>query len=163
MEAQLLCTNRALQDGGHSHDQRPPRPGDCMDDKSLPERCLPHYVYLMILVATDHRKLLQFKWLAVAYQFNCLPFGLSSALWVFTKTAKLIVAIHRTMGLRITLQGTNSLAYISPGEPGLHHQLPKVHCQTIKEDRISSPLFYRNLQSSLPTRSPGRRGPRLCN
>ena len=33
----------------------------------------------------------------------------------------------------MSLQGANSWAYISPGEPGLHHQLPKIHSQTIKK------------------------------
>ena len=59
--------------------------------------------YFMIPVTTDHRKLLQFKWLGETYQFNCLPFGLSSALWVFTKTTKPTVAILRTMGLRMII------------------------------------------------------------
>ena len=59
--------------------------------------------YLMIPIATNHRRLLQFKWLGKTYQFNCLPFGLSSAPWVFTKTTKPIVAILRTMGLRMII------------------------------------------------------------
>ena len=35
-------------------------------------------------------------------------------------------------------QGKNSWACISPREHGLHHQLPKIHSQTIKDDRIPS-------------------------
>ena len=37
------------------------------------------------------------------YQFNCLPFGLSSAPWVFTKTTKPIVVILRTKDLRMII------------------------------------------------------------
>lgn len=36
--------------------------------------------YFMMPVSTNHRKLLQLKWLGETYQFSCLPFGLSSAL-----------------------------------------------------------------------------------
>ena len=34
-------------------------------------------------------------------------------------------------------EGANSWACIPSGEPGLHHQLPKIHSRTFKEDRIS--------------------------
>ena len=73
------------------------KPGDWMTKVDLKD------AYFMIPVTTDHRKLLQFKWLGETYQFNCLPFGLSSAPWVFTKTTKPIVAILRTMGLRMIM------------------------------------------------------------
>ena len=69
------------------------KPGDWMTKVDLKD------AYFMIPVATNHRSLLQFKWIGKTYQFNCLPFGLSSAPWVFTKTTKPIVAILRTMGL----------------------------------------------------------------
>ena len=48
------------------------KPGDWMTKVDLKD------AYFMIPVATDHRKLLQFKWLRETYQFNCLPFGLSA-------------------------------------------------------------------------------------
>ena len=35
------------------------------------------------------------------YHFTCLPFGLSSAPWVFTKTLKPILALLRGMGMRL--------------------------------------------------------------
>ena len=35
------------------------------------------------------------------YQFQCLPFGLSSAPWVFTKTLKPALALLREMGVRL--------------------------------------------------------------
>ena len=35
------------------------------------------------------------------YQFNCLPFSLSSAPWVFTKTLKPVIALLRELGVRL--------------------------------------------------------------
>ena len=43
--------------------------------------------YFMIPIAQEDRTFLCFQWQNKAYQFNCLPFGLSSAPWVFTKTS----------------------------------------------------------------------------
>ncbi len=57
--------------------------------------------YFMIPIAVNQSRLLRFKWQGTTYQFNCLPFGLSSALWIFTKTARPIVTTLRTMGLRV--------------------------------------------------------------
>lgn len=34
------------------------------------------------------------------FQFNCLPFGLSSAPWVFTKTLRPAIALVRELGVR---------------------------------------------------------------
>ena len=73
------------------------KPGDWITKVDLKD------AYFMIPVATNHRRFLQFKWLGETYQFNCFPFGLSSAPWVFTKTTKPIVAILRTMGLRMII------------------------------------------------------------
>lgn len=59
--------------------------------------------YFAIPVSRHHRKYLQFMWDGKTYQFNCLPFGLSSAPWVFTKTTKPVITILRTLGLRIII------------------------------------------------------------
>ena len=58
------------------------KPGNWMTKVDLKD------AYFMIPVTTDHRTLLQFKWLGETYQFNCLPFWLSSTPWVFTKDYK---------------------------------------------------------------------------
>ena len=96
-KAQLLCTNGALQNGGHSYQRLKDllKPGDWMTKVDLKD------AYFMIPVATNHRSLLQFKWLGETYQFNCLPFGLLRG--SFIKTTKPIVAILRTTGLRIII------------------------------------------------------------
>ena len=59
--------------------------------------------YFMVPIATNQRRLLCFQWQETTYQFNCLPFGLSSAPWVFTKITRPIVTILRTMGLRMII------------------------------------------------------------
>ena len=46
--------------------------------------------YFMVSVAEEDRKYLCFQWKGRAYQFNCLPFGLSPT-WVFTKTTRPVV------------------------------------------------------------------------
>ena len=42
--------------------------------------------YFMVPMAKEDRTYLCFQWKGRAYQFNCLPFSLSSVPWVFTKT-----------------------------------------------------------------------------
>ena len=41
--------------------------------------------YFAVLISEPDRKYLRFRWRGKVYQFNCLPFGLSCAPWVFTK------------------------------------------------------------------------------
>ena len=50
-------------------------------------------------VVLVHRQYLRFCWLGQSYQFEALPFGLSSAPQVFTKTLALLVARLRLMGV----------------------------------------------------------------
>ena len=59
--------------------------------------------YFMVPIATNQRRLLRFQWQGTTYQFKCLPFGLSSAPWVFTKTTRPIVTLLRTLGLRMII------------------------------------------------------------
>ena len=59
--------------------------------------------YFSIPVSSHDRKFLRFRWQGKMYQFNCLPFGLSSAPWIFTKATKPVVTILRTLGMRIII------------------------------------------------------------
>ena len=59
--------------------------------------------YFMVPMAEEERKYLRFQWKEKVYQFNCLPFGLSSAPWVFTKTTRPVVATLRELGLRVII------------------------------------------------------------
>ena len=54
--------------------------------------------YFSIPIDREHWKYLCFKLGGKTYQFTCLPFGLTSAPWVFTKTLKPIVALGRELG-----------------------------------------------------------------
>ena len=56
--------------------------------------------YLSVPVASDHRKYLRFRWKNQIYEFQCLPFGLSSAPRTFTKMLKPVMAILRQRGMR---------------------------------------------------------------
>ena len=73
------------------------KPGDWMTKVDLKD------AYFTIPIAPCQRELLQFQWQGTTYQFNCLPFGLSSAPWVFTKTTRPIVTILRSLGLRMII------------------------------------------------------------
>ena len=59
--------------------------------------------YFMVPMAEEDRNYLRFQWKGRAYQFNCLPFSLSSAPWVFTKTTWPVVAALRELGLRMII------------------------------------------------------------
>ena len=135
----------------------------------------------MIPVATNHRRLLQFKWLGETYQFNCLPFGLSSAPWVFTNTTKVIVAIFRTTDQILWLysglhnngdqttrgekqenkDGNHETE--TPGQPSSHSPVKTTgqtqSCHT-SNPTCSSVLLQLTV---LLTRSPGGGRPRPCD
>ena len=51
--------------------------------------------FFSIPIHLNHKKFLRFIFKENTYQFNCLPFGLSSTPWVFTKTLKPALAILR--------------------------------------------------------------------
>ena len=151
------------------------KPGDWMTKVDLKD------AYFMIPVATNHRRLLQFKWLGKTYQFNCLPFGLSLAPWVFTNTTKAIVAIFRTTGRIFWLysglhnngdettkrekqedkDGNHETK--TPGQPSSHYPVKTTgqtqSCHT-GNPTCSSVLLQLTV---LLTRSPGGGRPRPCD
>ena len=54
-------------------------------------------------IARKDRRLLQFRWKDVLYQYNCLPFGLASAPRTFTKVTKPFMVELRSRGFRIVI------------------------------------------------------------
>ena len=66
----------------------------------------------MIPIAQDDREFLKFQWKDRSHQFNCLPFGLSSAPWVFTKTTQPVVAALREVGVRLIIYIDDILAMV---------------------------------------------------
>ena len=83
---------RTLHDGRDTYPK-----GHCkarrLARESRPEGCLLHHPNPPIPQGVSK--------VQTQYQFNCLPFGLSSAPWVFTKTLKPVIALLREMGVRI--------------------------------------------------------------
>ena len=57
--------------------------------------------YFHIGIVPAHRQYLRFRWLGQSYQFMALPFGLSSARWVLTKTLTSLVAWLRLTGVQL--------------------------------------------------------------
>ncbi|XP_044130754.1 uncharacterized protein LOC122943828 [Bufo gargarizans] len=57
--------------------------------------------YLTVPVSPSSRDLLRFLWNGQAWRFTCLPFGLSSAPWCFTKIMRPVVAWLRSRGVRL--------------------------------------------------------------
>ena len=59
--------------------------------------------FFMIPMAREDRAFLKFEWQNRTYQFNSLPFGLSAAPWVFTKTTRPVVAALREIRLYLII------------------------------------------------------------
>ena len=71
------------------------KPGDWMAKIDLKD------AFFTIPIHTSQREYLRFKFQDKVYQFNCLPFGLSVAPWVFTKTLRPAIALLRELGERL--------------------------------------------------------------
>ena len=65
--------------------------------------------YFTIPIHTDHQPYLRFMVGQEHYQFTCLPFSLSCALWVFTKVMKPIAIFLRARGVRMIVYIDNIL------------------------------------------------------
>ncbi|XP_040261452.1 uncharacterized protein LOC120977528 [Bufo bufo] len=59
--------------------------------------------YLMVPVEDASRNLLCFSWQGSVWRFTCLPFGLSSAPWCFTKLMRPAMAWLRSRGVRLII------------------------------------------------------------
>jgi hypothetical protein len=57
--------------------------------------------YYHVSLHVDSRRFVGFKWKGVYYQYNCLPFGLSTAPWVFSKVIRELVMFWRARGINI--------------------------------------------------------------
>lgn len=65
--------------------------------------------YFSIPIHEDFQKYLKFQWNGVLYKFVCLPFGLKSAPYVFTKTLKPVFAWFRQRQIRCSYYIDDSL------------------------------------------------------
>ena len=59
--------------------------------------------YFAIPIAEDQRKFLRFTVDGQPLQFNCLPFGQSCALWIFTETLKPVAALLRELAVQMVV------------------------------------------------------------
>ena len=57
--------------------------------------------YFTIPIYQSHRKYLRFSVQNNVYEFTCLPFGLTSAPWVFTKILRPLAALVRELRIRV--------------------------------------------------------------
>jgi len=71
------------------------QPGDWLGKVDLKD------AFFTIPIHTHHKQYLRFMFQGKTFQFTCLPFGLSSAPWVFTKTLKPALALLRQKGVRL--------------------------------------------------------------
>lgn len=74
-----VCASQALQDGRYPHLMGPSETRGLVSKSGFKRSILHNPTYTMFQRST--------------YQFNYLPFGLSSAPWVFTKTLKPLLAL----------------------------------------------------------------------
>ena len=65
--------------------------------------------YFALPIHQSHRQFLRFQHRGRTYQFNCLPFGLSSAPRVFTKISRPVTAWLRQLGCRMINYIDNNL------------------------------------------------------
>ena len=72
--------------------------------------------YYAVPIHQEHRRYLHVRWKGATYQFNCLPFSLSSALRVFTKIMRPVIAWLRQLGCRIITYIDNNLIMASTRE-----------------------------------------------
>ena len=81
--------------------------------------------YLSVPIFQDHRKFLRFIWKDMTYQFQCLPFGLSSAPRVSKKLLKPVMALLRKRGIR-SLIFLDKMLLMAHSKQELEQQLQEV-------------------------------------
>ena len=72
--------------------------------------------YHHIDIAEEHHKYLGFSWQNRYYVFTVLPFGLSTACYIFTKIVRPLVHYWRAKGLRIVVYLEDGLCAVA-GRP----------------------------------------------
>jgi len=97
------------------------QPGDWLGKVDLKD------AFFTIPIHANHRQYLRFMFLEKAYQFTCLPFGLSSAPWVFTKTLKPALALLRQKGVRLIAYMDDILLLAESREMLVDYLTGKVH------------------------------------
>ena len=79
--------------------------------------------YFMVPIHEIERKYLRFQVKGSYYQFTCLPFGLSCAPWVFTRTLRPVMAMLRELGVRLVTYIDDILVMADSPERSRDHTL----------------------------------------
>ena len=90
---EFIAPHHFIMEGIHTLKQK----GDWMTIVDLKD------AYFMIPIHQSDRQYLRFSVQSRHFQFNCLPFGLSCAPWVFTKTLKPVISQLRELGVRLVV------------------------------------------------------------
>ena len=101
--------------------------------------------YYALPIHHSHRKYLRFVYQDRTYEFQCLPFGLSSAPRAFTKTLKSVLTVLRSMGIRVVIYTDDMLL--------LHQQckvLQKIFAQVVDLLETLGFLVKKEKCSSIP-------------
>lgn len=86
--------------------------------------------YFTIPVHRDHQQYLRFSVENQCYQFTCLPFGLSSAPWIFTKILKAVAALLREHGVRLVVYIDDILLMAESKELAVQYTIALVYLLT---------------------------------
>lgn len=78
--------------------------------------------YLSVPLHSHHRRYVAFHWGRQTWRFKTLPFGLSSAPYIFTKLMKPVVAVLRRLGVRVILY-LDDLLIMSASQEGARRPL----------------------------------------
>ena len=95
--AEQFCGNTQVQNGGLSFATLNPAGKRLYDEVGLEGRLF------SMPIAVEHRRYLRFIFNDLLYEFQCLPFGLSTAPRTFTKVLKPVIALLRQRGLRVII------------------------------------------------------------
>ena len=103
--------------------------------------------YHHIDVAQKHRKYLGFSWEGNVYRFVVLPFGLSSAPYVFTKMMRPLVRLWRSKGLK-------AVVYLDDGICALQNEIEaRTASNWVKDTLMKAGWVYNETKSVwAPTR-----------
>ena len=104
--------------------------------------------YFSVIMAQQVRKLLRFSWQGQIYEFQCLPFGLSSAPRVFTKLMNPVTVLLHQRGLLYlgrhvaddSIKGrvkvVHEVTSTTPAAVRVQHQLGKICSLPYTEDSV---------------------------
>ena len=105
--------------------------------------------YYHIEIAVQHRPYLGFSWSLNShqrfFQFACLPFGLKTAPFVFTKVMRPLVAHWHRQNIRIFM-------YLDDGTGGAHKEKVNCHARTVRQDLAASGLIVNKEKSNFTPR-----------